>query len=505
MASIAIVLFSKDRPLQLDGALRSLAMHCPESLDHRPVVLYATSGSEFEAAYEVLRLQHPRIEFRREADFRIDLLEIIGAATRILFLVDDIVVTGDLPLSLASSHLDESADLLGFSFRLGRNTTYCYVSDEAQALPEFQVLGPSVLGFDWRGAEHDFGYPLEVSATLYRGVDLRPLLGWLSYRNPNTLESELAGVVDGFRHRRPRLACLEQSVVVSVPANVVQDEWRNRAGSDETLRSQDLLTRFERGERLDLAAYRGMVSRSCHQELGFVFTKDPQIPTVSVLVRCHGRASRLQDTVESLTSQSFTDWELVLVDDGWHDEMAEAIGRIREAHPKVRLRVAQDLRPETSGALGRGVRASLGRFVLPLEAGAVMGRATRLQELVSFLDASAGLGFVQAVEERSAEQDGAQASALGSPPSLEREAHTLCLFRRHLWYRVDTDPPVDRAERWAGAPWLALVERAVSGARLSETADPAGGGPAMAPAHEAARDRTSASARATPKTSRYDR
>jgi hypothetical protein len=211
----------------------------------------------------------------RESSFKTDLLGLVDGADAIFFLVDDTLIVGEVPLGLAVRCLDAHRDLVGFSLRLGRNTTYCYPMDSPQRRPRFSDLGDGVLAFDWTEGEYDFGYPLELSSSIYRASDIRPLLIELPYQDPNTLEAALAVSLQGFRLERPRLACLTESVAVSVPANIVQTAWRNRVGSDPNLDRRSLLARYEGGERIDVDSYRGFVPDACHQELGYVFRGPP--------------------------------------------------------------------------------------------------------------------------------------------------------------------------------------------------------------------------------------
>ena len=60
-------------------------------------------------------------------------------------------------------------------------------------------------------------------------------------------------------------------------------------------------------------------------------------PTVSVITPCYGHAQYLAETLQSVLNQTFTDWELIAVDDSSPDSSAEVIRsfddpRIRNIH-----------------------------------------------------------------------------------------------------------------------------------------------------------------------------
>jgi glycosyltransferase involved in cell wall biosynthesis len=435
LISLATVLFSKDRPLQLDAALRSLELIGGYTTGGPPIVLYTTSGSDFESAYRVLRLQHPNVTFRREVNFKLDLIQILADIDYILFMVDDTLITARLPLPEAVQRLEDHRDLIGFSFRLGRNTNYCYPADARQALPDFSALQKGELSYDWKTGEHDFGYPLEVSASLYRSCDIRPLLGWLPYWNPNSLESELAASLDVLRQRRPRLACPEQSVAVSVPANLVQTEWSNRASSDEKLGAADLLRRFERGERLDIGAYRALVPHASHQELGFVFVADASIPTVTVVVRSGGDLDGITRTVASVVLQGHRDWEIVILGLEGDDDTGYASHHLRTEYPGHRIRIVVPPSSTRADQLALGIEASLARYFVVLDAGEEL-HATVLAEAVEVLEEDVGLGFATAHARDAGEEVGASRRREDSVAPLDGQGTRISVFRTHIWHHL---------------------------------------------------------------------
>ena len=279
---ITVVTVSKDRALQLDGTLRSLASCCTD-LDLATVyVLYKASTPRHRAAYRQLATEHPSVGLWPESSFRPDLIELVRGSDQVLFVVDDTIFLDTFSLATCAETLRADPTCIGFSLRLGTNTTYCYPSDATQEPPPFEAAGSGVLTYEWNNAGHDFGYPLEVSSSLYRTSDVLPILSERKFDNPNSLERMLSRQAESFVERRPRLACFERSVAVSVPANVVQTVFKNRHDSDPALDAEALADAFERGERLDVDRFRGLVTNGCHQELEFTFKHDPATRTVSV-------------------------------------------------------------------------------------------------------------------------------------------------------------------------------------------------------------------------------
>ena len=73
--------------------------------------------------------------------------------------------------------------------------------------PILPKVTSDILKYDWTSAERDFGYPLEVSSSLYRVKDIYPILVQIHFRNPNTLEDQLAANKHIYVKTRPNLLC----------------------------------------------------------------------------------------------------------------------------------------------------------------------------------------------------------------------------------------------------------------------------------------------------------
>jgi hypothetical protein len=177
---------------------------------------------------------------------------------------------------------------LGFSLRLGRNTTCSYSFERPQRLPQFQPAGNANLSFLWPEAEADFGYPLEVSSSAYRTGDLVPLLNELDFENPNTLEAQMAAQAARYRLAKPFLLCAPQSIAFCAPINKVQEVFPNRAGARPEYSAQQLAALFFVGRRIDVNAYSGFLPQACHQEVELAWSDSaPMAPIVSVVVPCY--------------------------------------------------------------------------------------------------------------------------------------------------------------------------------------------------------------------------
>jgi hypothetical protein len=296
MMSLLTLLFSKDRPLQLHATLTSFSLHCREAREIPIVVLYRASSAAFSRAYGRLRQEfhdHLSITWVEESSFRHDLLASLRqppADSRyrryldrlrlrswrlrcqyLLFLVDDSIFVRPFSLGLVAEALDRESSAIGFSLRVGMNTTSCYSMRCLQPLPEFYPVDGG-LRFRWTNEKGDFGYPLEVSSSVYRLSDIIGLLRTLPYANPNRLEQVLASSSSLFSIKYPDLLCFDRSVAFCAPINKVQTIFDNRAGDNQDYSSDALLERFVNGQRVDVEALRDFLPHAAHVELDLPMT-----------------------------------------------------------------------------------------------------------------------------------------------------------------------------------------------------------------------------------------
>lgn len=296
--------------MQLDAALQSYLLHCEDTDQASLTVLFKTTSPGSAAQYHSLREHyvHHNILFVEEGDFQRDVLSILTEATvnrwpfsylsrlarrtsklnflfrrwwqsatrskYVLFLVDDNIFVSNFSLLAACQALQQHKDALGFSLRLGKNTTYSYTRDMPQALPNFSEIGGGMLKYNWTTAEQNFAYPLEVSSSVYRLADLAALYE-TSYTMPNSLESRLSSSAKAFSNKKPHLLCYEQSVAFCNPVNKVQTDYANRAGEQMDYSPASLSQKFDSGLRIDVSAYDGFVPNACHQEVELAFIQAP--------------------------------------------------------------------------------------------------------------------------------------------------------------------------------------------------------------------------------------
>jgi len=280
MKPVVGLLFSKDRAMQLDATIRSLYLHCQDIENMDVKVIWTTSDSRHEETYQTLVSTYAEIEFISQVNFDSQLLASIAGYEFVLFLVDDNIFVRDFSIYNIIMSLSENPRALGFSLRLGTNTNYCYALRLEQQLPTFMSMDHGFLKFDWPSAQYDFGYPLEVSSSVYRTQDINAILHD-SFANPNLLEAHLNNHEIAFEHLKNFLLCNQYSYTFCNPVNKVQSTYNNRVGEIFNYSPDELREMFAKGYRINVEKYSGFIPNGCHQEVELNFFTESEGITLS--------------------------------------------------------------------------------------------------------------------------------------------------------------------------------------------------------------------------------
>lgn len=397
--SINAAVFSKDRAMQLDATLSSFYARCGDSELVSLKVLYTCSSSIFREGYEKLKSKFSRVEFIEQTDFKKDLLNILQGSGYILFLVDDNIFVRDFHIGDSVKFLQGNSDVVGFSLRLGKNTNYCYPLNKSQALPPFVDCGKSLLKYSWENAELDFGYPMEVSSSVYRSGEISDLLSEIEFGNPNEFESLLSRSRTRFGKIHPALGCYSTSVTFCLPLNKVQTtEKNNRAGDKFYYNPLELAEMYNRGSEIDIKRFENFVPSGCHQEeeLHFVINSvnNNRPVNISVIIPCYNYAEFLPEAVESVISQTYRDFEIIIVNDGSTDNTAETAENIIARYPDEKIRlISQDNSGSPAVSRNNGIEISKGKYFLCLDADDKIS-STFLEKTFAVMEENPGVGFV---------------------------------------------------------------------------------------------------------------
>lgn len=107
-------------------------------------------------------------------------------------------------------------------------------------------------------------------------------------------------------------------------------------------------------------------------------------PRVSVVMSVHNGGQYLAEAIDSILSQTFTDFEFIIVDDGSSDLTFDTLAIYQKQDARIRAHHFE-VRRGLSTALNFGIRLAHGCYIARMDADDI-SLPTRLQEQVLFLD-----------------------------------------------------------------------------------------------------------------------
>lgn len=327
---LSVVVFSKDRPLQLQAYLESLLYYSDIS-ENCIYILYKATET---ISYQALISQYPDVNWISESNFCNDLLKILWQAENyILWGCDDVFYKSAFQISTCIEALSKDEELFGFSLRLGRNI---------QPNPgNEQVERGSYLVWDWTKVDlshplypqevWDWGYPWELSGSIYRKSDIYDFLKLVNEpKNPNYLEGDLANIFrrSNLLQKRKYLACFPLSKCLTLTVNRVQHTHPNAFDAAKNTNPNQLYKYLTLGYKLNWSKFRNCNNPVIHVDSEYFDIQKSKSdntivlkssPLVSVICRTYNREEYIEQLIVSVLAQTFTDFELLILDDGSTD------------------------------------------------------------------------------------------------------------------------------------------------------------------------------------------
>ncbi len=115
-------------------------------------------------------------------------------------------------------------------------------------------------------------------------------------------------------------------------------------------------------------------------------------PAVSVIIPTYNRAELLPRALDSVVGQTYTDWEIVLIDDGSTDETSDVVRDYADRLGE-RLVAVRQSNKGSSASRNRGIEVSRGRFVAFLDSDDEF-LPTKLERQLTLFDRRPELGLV---------------------------------------------------------------------------------------------------------------
>lgn len=256
---IDLIIFSKNRPLQLYALLESLYQHTDSQKSANVSVIYRYDQS-FRASIDEMSDKFSFVSFIAQNDFYQDVINCLKTTTNrfCAFLVDDIVFKENISLANTCHLLLSNPHILTFSMRMGLHLNFCYPTSLKQPLPNGTIQNGFFI-WKWQHGQGDWGYPYSLDGHIFKKEDLTRWLSKINFSNPNQFEDRLQ--IAKTENTECFCICTTQSSIVNLPLNRVQDEYRNRCGE---ISSEELFLYWEQGKKIDIVELQGLINTSAH-------------------------------------------------------------------------------------------------------------------------------------------------------------------------------------------------------------------------------------------------
>lgn len=278
------IVFTRNRPLQLEAYLESLYRFFPRDLI-ATFVIYKVE--QFTEQYEAVFSRFSDCIVIREGDFHGDVLGVIRRAETkyILFGIDDVAFHDCVDLGLIDRTFDQCrGDIFGFTLRFDPQSA----ADGGDAIVPVSVGDQCVYRLDWtRGQTPHSRYPFELCCTFYptemvkkiidssmngnpvvRGLfkpgsplikcvgkvcSTRSILKSFGYFfSPNTLESWLCRWCKSHPGDFPNFTYFQKLCASAIQVNMVNTSTRNTFDGTDEHTVEALNEKYKEGYRFDI-------------------------------------------------------------------------------------------------------------------------------------------------------------------------------------------------------------------------------------------------------------
>jgi len=302
---VSNIVFTTNRPLQLEGYLESLFKHFPEEL-FQTYILY--KPQLFDTEYEECFRKYSNCIVIRENDFHSDFLKLLSQIDTqyILFGIDDVVYLDTVDFDIIDACFNQfPGDIFGFSLRHSRE-----IVKGSDYIYEFFLSKQAIYKFNWKDGKTDLtSYPFELCATIYRTETVKKIISSLMNHNliirkifspgglllkglrrtrfarkifksfgyffsPNTLESWSCRWCQNDSQRLPKFLYFQKLCASAIQVNMVNTSTINTFDGNDEQTVEALNNKYKQGYRLDIDFFAGNkpTGLSCGREY-FKLTK----------------------------------------------------------------------------------------------------------------------------------------------------------------------------------------------------------------------------------------
>lgn len=196
---------------------------------------------------------------------------------------------------------------------------------------------------------------------------------------------------------------------------------------------------------------------------------------ISILMGIYNCSATLEEAVQSIISQTYTDWELILCDDGSSDNTYEIASMLQKQYPDRIVLIKNDHNMGLNHTLNHCLEHATGDYIARMD-GDDISLPERFQKELDFLETHPDYAIVscpmQYFDEQGVFKTGKCLSESPEPSMLVRgtiHCHAPCMIRANAMRAVkgySVDKKLLRVEDWH--LWIKLYKQGYRGRNLAE-------------------------------------
>ena len=162
------------------------------------------------------------------------------------------------------------------------------------------------------------------------------------------------------------------------------------------------------------------------------------MPRVSVIIPCYKQAKYLPETLDSVLSQTYNDWECIMVNDGSPDNTEEVAKMYCKEDNRFKYLYQENQGPAT--ARNNGIKASSGEYILPLDSDDLIS-PTYIEKAVAYLDTHSDVKLVYSRTELFSETERRECD-MGKYTYKDFLLAECLIFSASIYRKVDYDKTI---------------------------------------------------------------
>lgn len=339
-----------------------------------------------------------------------------------------------------------------------------------QLTSEATLSVPSINGIFWRGyyqAEHDFSkiklHEIQQAWTT-EALRLQEELFRLNDKYQALINSRIVGrVIKG----RDIITGKILPQVKSSPRNIVRGTIHNSKRAIGIFLPMSVKVAIGKKKRSIINELRGVNSE---KHITYVMNEewDKSKPIVSIVVPYYNRHETIDQTMESLIQQTFTDFETIIVNDGSSDkESVKKFSILKDEYKQLSPIVISQDNQGVSVARNTGIEKARGKYIICLDSDDILD-PTYIEKAVIVLETDRDVSLVTSYRRDFGARNEIYESPQFDPRRLfdDNMVTTAAVFRRSAWEKTKGYKPGIGYEDWEF--WIQLAKNGDWGKTLKE-------------------------------------